>query len=138
MRFFIDRNIPVALARMLNHYDRRHTVTYHDDRFEKTTPDAEWLDEVAAWDDGIPAVVSGDGRILKNPAELQVLRGLPLTFFHFAPGWMALKWQDFAWKAVKAWPLIVDNASPKRPSIFRVPISTNKIEFVCFTSDLKK
>lgn len=138
MRFFIDRNIPVALARMLNHYDRQHTVTYLDEEFEKTTPDAEWLAEVAGWGDRIPVVVSGDGRILRNPAELQVLRGLPLTFFHFAPGWTNLPWPEQAWKAVKVWPLIVAKASPKRPSMFRVPVSGTKIEFVCLTSDLKK
>lgn len=35
MHFFIDRNVPVALARMLGHYDRAHTVIYLDDRFDK-------------------------------------------------------------------------------------------------------
>ena len=83
MHFFIDRNVPERLARMLGNYDRAHTVIYHDDRFEKTTPDIQWLKEIVTWDP-VPVVVSGDGRILQNPAELQVLRGLPLTFFLFA------------------------------------------------------
>jgi hypothetical protein len=105
MQFFIDRNLPIALARMLGHYDRAHTVVFHDDRFEKTTPDTEWLSAVARWDP-LPAIVSGDGRILRNPAELQVLRDLPLTFFLFTRSWFDLKWSEFAWKAVKVWPLI--------------------------------
>lgn len=83
MDFFVDRNVPIALARMLGNYDRNHTVIYHDDRFEKTTTDTEWLAAIANYP-SIPVVVSGDGRILKNPAELQVLKDLPITFFLFA------------------------------------------------------
>lgn len=135
MHFFIDRNVPVALARMLSHYDRAHTVIYHDDRFEKSTPDTEWLPAVARWDP-VPAVISGDGRILRNPAELQVLRSLPLTFFLFADGWAGMPWRDRAWKAIKVWPEVVAAASPRRPSIFRIPVSAAKVELECLTSDL--
>jgi hypothetical protein len=135
MHFFIDRNVPVALARMLGHYDRAHTIIYHDDRFEKTTPDTVWLPSVAGWDP-VPVVLSGDGRILRNPAELQVLRGLPITFFLFAGGWSDLAWPEFAWKAVKVWPEVVAAASPRRPSIFRIPVSTTKVELECLTSEL--
>ena len=135
MHFFIDRNVPVALARMLSHYDRTHTVIYHDDRFEMTTPDTEWLAAVAGWDP-VPAVISGDGRILRNPAELQVLRGLPLTFFLFAGSWFDLKWSEFAWKAVKVWPQIVDSAETRRPSVFRIPVSATKVDFESLTSEL--
>lgn len=135
MHFFIDRNVPVALARMLGHYDRQHSIIYLDDRFGKTTPDSEWLSAIADWDP-IPVVVSGDGRILKNPAELQVLRGLPLTFFHFAEGWAQMPWKERAWKAIRVWPEVVSAASPRRPSIFRVPVSTVKVEFIRLTRDL--
>ncbi|TVQ75334.1 MAG: hypothetical protein EA380_11135 [Phycisphaeraceae bacterium] len=135
MHFFFDRNIPVALARMLGCYDQAHTIIYHDDRFEKNTLDTNWLSDIATWDP-IPVVVSGDGRILRNPAELQVLRELPLTFFLFAPGWINLKWSDQAWKAVKVWPEIVASASPRRPSVYRVPVSASKVEFVSLTGDL--
>jgi hypothetical protein len=135
MHFFIDRNVPVALARMLGHYDRAHTVIYHDDRFEKTTPDTEWLPTVASWSP-VPVIVSGDGRILRNPAELQVLRGLPLTFFLFAGSWFDLKWSEFAWKAIKVWPEVVASAAPRRPSIFRIPVSATKVEFESLTSEL--
>jgi hypothetical protein len=135
MHFFIDRNVPIALARMLGHYDRTHTVIYHDDRFEKTTPDTAWLSEIAGWDP-VPVVVSGDGRILRNPAELQVLQGLPLTFFLFVEAWLHLPWREHAWKAVKVWPEIVAASSPRRPSIFRIPVSANKVEFESLTSEL--
>lgn len=135
MDFFVDRNVPVALARMLGHYDRDHTVIYHDDRFEKTTPDTEWMVAIAKYPT-IPAVVSGDGRILKNPAELQVLKDLPITFFLFASSWFSLKWPEFAWKAIKVWPEVVAAAAPPRPSVYRIPVSSAKVEFVAFTADL--
>lgn len=135
MHFFIDRNVPAQLARMLGHYDRLHTVIYHDDRFERTTPDTVWLDAIAKWDP-VPVVVSGDGRILKNPAELQVLRDLPLTFFLFAPAWLRLPWRDYAWKAIKVWPEVVAAAAPPRPSVYRIPVSAPKVEFQSYTRDL--
>jgi len=135
MDFFIDRNVPVALARMLGHYDRNHTVIYHDDRFEKTTPDTVWMAAIAEYP-SIPVVVSGDGRILKNPAELQVLKDLPITFFLFAGSWISLKWPELAWKAVKVWPEVIAAASPPRPSIYRIPVSATKVEFVSYTADL--
>jgi len=135
MHFFIDRNLPLALARMLSHYDTKHTIIYKDDRFEQDTADTVWLTQIAAWDP-VPVVVSGDGRILKNPAELQVLKGLPLTFFMFAGSWFDLRWRDMAWKAVRVWPEIVAAASPRRPSIFRVPVSASKVELEGLTHEL--
>jgi hypothetical protein len=135
MDFFIDRNVPVALARMLGHYDRNHTVIYHDDRFEKTTPDTEWMAAIAEYP-SIPVVISGDGRILKNPAERQVLQGLPLTFFFLASGWPNLKWAEYAWKAIKIWPQVIQAASPPRPTVYQIPISAQKVEFVSQTASL--
>ena len=135
MHFFIDRNVPIALARMLGHYDLTHTVVYHDDLFERTTPDTEWL-QIIAERDPVPVVVSGDGRILRNPAELQVLRGLPITFFLFVGAWLNLKWPEFAWKAIKIWPEVVAAASPRRPSVFRIPVSASKVELESLTSEL--
>jgi hypothetical protein len=127
MDFFIDRNVPEKLARMLDHYDREHTVIYKDDRFEKTTLDTDWLTEIATWKP-IPIVVSGDGRILKNPAELQVLRGLPLTVFLFASGWASLAWEEKAWKAVKVWPQVTKMAAGiRQPSVFEIPVSASKV-----------
>jgi len=81
-------------------------------------------------------VVSGDGRILKNPAALQVLKDLTITFFLFAGSWFSLKWPEFAWKAVKVWPEVIAAASPPRPSVYRIPVSATKVEFVSYTDDL--
>lgn len=137
MRFFFDRNIPAALARMLNHYDRDHEVVYLDERFDPQTPDTRWLADVAKWDP-VPVVVSGDGRILQNEAEMQVLAGLPLTVFIFAPAWTNLPWREWAWKAVRIWPSVIDAASPLRPTIYRIPVKSQKIERIGYTADLRR
>ncbi len=133
--FFFDRNLPVALARMLGHYPIGATITYLDDRFERTAPDSEWLLAIAEWDP-IPVVMSGDGRILRNPAEAQVLRGLPISFFLFASGWFKLPWREFAWKAVKIWPEVVAAAAPRQPTVFRIPVSAQRIETVGLTKEI--
>jgi PIN like domain len=134
MEFFIDRNVPEKLARMLGHYDREHAVIFLDDWFDPKTPDVEWLEDLASRSP-VPVVISGDGRILRNPAELQVLRSLPLTFFLFAPSWCTIPWHERAWKTIKVWPQVVKNASPTKPSIFSIPISATKVEFMAYTNE---
>lgn len=136
MDFFIDRNVPEKLARMLSHYDRAHPVIYHDDRFDRSTRDIDWLSAIAGWSP-VPAVVSGDGRMLRNPAELQVLAALPLTFFLFANAWNDLKWHDRAWKSVKVWQHLIDVAQTSRPSIFKIPVSATRVDFQCYTNELQ-
>lgn len=135
MTFFFDRNVPIALARMLDHYDRQHDTVYLDDRFPKTTADSDWLVEIAKWDPK-PVVISGDGRILSNPAERQVLSGLPLSFFVFAEGWCNLAWRERAWKTVKVWPRIVEAANCRRPTVFRVPMTAQKVEQLWLTAEI--
>ena len=76
MRFFFDRNMPHRLARMIDVFETEHTIQHHDDdpRFNQTTTDIEWLsvlnEDAERW-----VIVSCDGRILKNKAESQKLRG---------------------------------------------------------------
>ncbi|WP_337174973.1 hypothetical protein [Paludisphaera sp.] len=122
MRFFFDRNMAAILARMVDVMDRDHTVvSYYDDgRFSPTTPDVEWIQTLAA-DDSPWIVVSGDGRILKNKAELAALREAKLTFFCLSSQWMHMNlYREQAWKFVKVWPDIVENAKGTSQRIFEV------------------
>jgi hypothetical protein len=135
--FFFDCCVPEPLVRMLDQYDRENQVIFLGDRFRKDTPDEKWLEQVAQWAP-VPVVVSGDSRILRNPAQAQVLSNLPLTIFFFAESWPRLPWREWAWKGVKIWPQILDNSSPRSPSIFRIPISANKVELYSETRDLSK
>lgn len=122
MRFFFDRNMAPTLARMVNEMDREHSVvSYYDDgRFEATTPDVEWIKALAA-DDPPWIVVSGDGRILKNKTELSALKEAKLTFFCLSSQWMHMNfYREQAWKFIKAWPDIVENAKGTSQRIFEV------------------
>jgi hypothetical protein len=70
------------IARMVDAFEREHTARAHDDdpRFTPTTPDVEWIQALGA-DDPPWIVISGDGRILRNKAELRALKEARLTFF---------------------------------------------------------
>lgn len=114
---------------MLDIFDRNNTIEHHDVYFNDTTTDVEWLSTIATWDEK-PVVVSGDLKILRNPAESQALRGTGLTFFALEKQWPKLKWEEWAWRMVKVWPLLAKKANPSTPTVFRVPIQGQKVETV--------
>jgi len=114
---------------MLDIFDRKNTVEHHDDHFDENTSDIEWLGTIAKWDPK-PVVVSSDLRILRNPAESQALRGTELTFFALEKQWPQFSWEEWAWRMVKVWPLVVRHANPRTPTVFRVPTQGQKIESV--------
>jgi PIN like domain len=121
MRFFFDRNMPPQLARMVNAFEREHRAQsyYDDDRFGDRTPDVEWI-KVLAVDDPPWIIISGDGRILRNKTELSALREARLTFFCLSRTWMHMKIHEQAWKFIKVWPEIVENAKGTTPRIFEI------------------
>jgi hypothetical protein len=121
MRFFFDRNMAPQLARMVNALEREHTAQSHydDDRFTDTTSDVEWI-KVLADDDPPWVIISGDGRILKNKAELSALKEAGLTFFCLSRQWMHMKIYEQAWKFIKAWPDILENAKGTTPRIYEI------------------
>jgi hypothetical protein len=126
--FFTDENISHRVAKLLEAFDARIEVRFFDGEFDKGKPDVEWLRDIAQWQPK-PVVLGGDGRILRNRAELRVLKECDMMFVYLAPGWTNLPWHDFAWKIIKAWPAIVDNVTRARqPSIFEVSASTLKVE----------
>lgn len=121
MRFFFDRNSCVRTARMLAIYEgpTGHDVRHHNDdpRFSATSTDPEILrtlhDEDARW-----IFVGGDGKILRNKAELAVLADCDLTYLLFANTWCNKKIEDTCWMVVKAWPkVLLELGRLKAPSI---------------------
>lgn len=135
MRFFMDRNLPKQMARLLEAFDRTSEIRHLDDsEFADTTADIDWLRTISKWNPK-PVVLCGDGRILRHPAESQALRAAELTFFHLAEGWVNLQWNDQAWKIIKVWPGIVRDAQPRRPTVYRVTVQL-KVELYCLTDQL--
>jgi PIN like domain len=134
MRFFFDRNMAAQLARMVDVLEREHTARsyYDDDRFTDTTPDIEWI-KVLSLDDPPWIIISGDGNILKNKTELSALREAKLTFFCLSKQWMHMKIYEQAWKFIKVWPDIIENAKGTTPRIYEVSGGAGlKIERVYF------
>ena len=83
------------------------------------TPDVEWIKRIGA--DNPPwIVVSGDGRILKNKTERSALMEARLTFICLTRTWMHMKIYEQAWKFIKVWPDIVENARGTTPRIFEI------------------
>lgn len=110
MRFFVDRNMPPELARIVDALEREHNARsyYDDDRFGNTTADVEWITVLAA--DGPPWIIlSGDGRILKNKTDLSALKEAKLTFLCPSRQWMHMELYEQAWKFIKVRPQVVEN-----------------------------
>ncbi len=127
MRFFFDRNISKYIAQMLDAFSRGHPGGHEvkslddDRRFTNTTGDVEWL-AVLGRDEPSWIVICGDAAILANEVERAALDEANLTFFCFDKSWMKMRFEDQAWKLVKAWPSIVATAQSvaNTPAIFRV------------------
>jgi len=133
MRFFFDRCLSPRLARMVNAFDMDHSILHHDDdaRFDEHTTDEQWLDALA--NENRPwIIISGDGRILKNKAQLNLLRETGFTFFCLSKQWMHMNVRrEFGWKFIRVWPDIVDAADETTQKIFQITGGkTTKVELL--------
>ena len=127
MRYFFDRSAPIGLAKMVRAIDeKRFKIVHHDEdgRFSETTTDIEWMQAIAA--DGSPnwIVISGDGHILKNKVERQVLEETKLVFFCLDGPWQEMPIHEQAWKFMKVWPKITETAKTSKHKRFRVRAGT--------------
>ena len=136
MIFFTDECVPTNAARMLSYFEQEHEVRAHEDHFEKGTPDTDWMQVLAKWNE-TTIVISGDGRILKNKAEKRVLKECGLTFVYLALGWTNTVWREYGWKIIKVWPDIVRNVVDARyPMVFEVMVGSLKVQPVGHISNL--
>jgi hypothetical protein len=108
-------------------FDRVNEIRPLLDYFPAGTPDTTWIATVAKWNPK-PTVECGDGRILRNKVERQVLKEAGLTFVCLASGWTNFEWPVFAWKIIKVWPTIVASAQVLQPTVFVVSPNTLKVE----------
>ena len=122
---------------MLEEFDPTHEYRILVDHFDRGTEDIVWMREIAKWETK-PIVISGDGRILRNAVERQVLRECDLMFVHFAQHWTNLPWEVQAWKGIKVWPDVVKNVEKiLKPTVFEVNVHTSKVKRVRLVSELK-
>lgn len=84
-----------------------HSATHLRDLFEEDTPDHEWIDQLA--EDGDWVILTHD-RLAKNPLEKEALRASGLKVFIMKAGWSNQKGWEKAWKLVRWWPRIIEQA----------------------------
>ena len=122
MKFFFDNNISIRLVRALRELlSDRHVIQHLRDRFRPNTSDIEWIEELARESGWI--IVSGDLRITRNRLESEALRHSRLTAFFLAKGWMNRPPLEQAWRLIRWWPGLLEEARHANPGTgFRVPL----------------
>lgn len=109
MRFFIDNNLPPALAQSLHALSEAfgHEVVHKQRKFDRGTPDVIWiggLGEEGGW-----TVVTQD-RVYRNPLEKEALRRSGLIAFCLrAAGNEQTYWIKSA-QLTRWWPRIIEQA----------------------------
>jgi len=130
LNFLLDNNLPPRVARALSCLSKPdgHVVIPLRDKFEKNTPDIEWIQslstEIEEW-----VIISKDIGITRKKIEREVWEKSNLTAFFLVKGWNNIDFWDLAWKLVKWWPIIVDQAIRIQSGTgFLVPVSGSKLK----------
>lgn len=123
MRFLFDNCLSSRIAHSIAALSgqNREVICHLTDRFRADETDEEWLRQLAS--DGDWTVISGDIRIIRNRHRRRVLRDMKLTVFCLAPGWMKLRLWDQAWRLIRRWPEIEQQAGLiEQGALFEIPI----------------
>jgi len=122
VKFFIDNNLPVALAQGLNEISApyQHSVLHLTSKFKPSTPDHVWINALALEGDWI--IISQD-RLSKNHLEKIAFRESNLTAFFLIKGWSHIPYWEKAWKLTRWWPAIIEQAQRVQAGAsFQVPM----------------
>lgn len=123
MKFFFDRQISIHIARMIDHFERRHTVAHQDDdgRFQETDDDV-FLIQTIAHESPTPVWVTADLAQKRRPHERVALRDSGMSVVFFKRFYKGKSFHDQAMKVLAVWPNIVALCEKVRsPTAFEVP-----------------
>jgi hypothetical protein len=127
VRFFLDNTLPPRFAEVLQLLDEGNEIVHLRSRFPPETKDVDWIRRLASEGDWV--IISGDIRISQNEFERREWLNSGLTAFFFAKGWTSIKLWDQAWRLIKWWPAIVEQAEKIRAGAgFVVPLKSAKLE----------
>jgi hypothetical protein len=138
MVFFFDANLSVYIARMLAQFDRQSVIRHlFDDRaFNRDDEDVVIIDKLSH-ENPKPVFVTADTNIGRRPLERHALKNSGLSCVFFRKSFLGLGFHTQAWKIVKLWPQIAEEASKcKQPTAFEIFSKANRVEFFCLTKDL--
>jgi hypothetical protein len=120
LRFFIDNNLSVNLARGLRAFGEN--VDHLQDHFPEDSPDTEWLKHIG--ENGY-FLVTRDDAIRRRPAELKALKDFGVGAF-FLGGKNRGRW-ELVQQLVRNWDRIKEVAGKERvPFAYRVPPNGTK------------
>jgi len=108
VKFFVDNNLPPALAHALRELSKpeNHVVLHLKDRFATDTPDVDWIKSLSNEEGWI--VVTHDN--LNKGLEREALRRAGLLVFFLDKSWKDHKFWEKAHNLVKWWPRIIEQA----------------------------
>jgi hypothetical protein len=122
LRVFLDNNLSPSLARALHTLiePEGDQVVHLSERFAPETEDRAWIEALGA--EGGWVVISADRRIHRNKLEREAWRRSRLVVFFLGPQWRRLRHIEIAWRLLRWWPRIEEQArlvSP--PAAFELP-----------------
>jgi hypothetical protein len=136
--FFFDECVSKYLARMLDAWDRRHTVRHisEDSRLGVTASDVEIINVLSR--EEIPEVlVTADCNMKRVADERKALKESGLTVIFLARSFSQLTPHTQAWKLLKLWPTVTREVDRvKVPTAFEITSSANKLNRIRPTDQL--
>jgi len=130
MTFFIDANITIRAATVLENVFFKHRFKSIEDEFGAGVKDVEWLRQIAKRKDR-PTVLSCDAKILADPIERKALEEAGVSYVLLTKGWANMPWTEQAWRLIKIWPRVVAAVSLKdEPCVFRILSATLLVQEV--------
>lgn len=122
MNFFIDNNLPPALAKALAELSlpEQHIVMHLRQKFSENIADVDFIHALSK--EGNWAIVTQD-RLVKKSVEREALRRSGIPTYILKPQWMNAQYWDKAAALVRWWPIIVNHALRQRDGAFDVPFN---------------
>jgi len=115
VRFFFDNQLSPRLAQAISALTSAdgHEVVHLRDRFAADVKDEVWIPALGT--EGGWILVCGDLNIVRTRAQLPVWRVSGLIGFFLKKGWMNIDPWEQAWRLVKWWPTVVEQARIAAP-----------------------
>lgn len=109
MKFFLDNNLPPALALALDALSvpYGHSVSHLQQLYKANTPDSQWISDLAT--NGEWVVITHDN--LNKGLEREALRQAGLIVFFLDSSWASHSFWDKAYQLVRWWPRVIEQSS---------------------------
>ncbi|SIT42012.1 conserved hypothetical protein [Paraburkholderia ribeironis] len=122
MKFFVDNNLPPALAKALHALSEPsdRSVIHLREKFPQDTADSDWIESLSQ--EGGWSVITHDK--LNKGLEREALRRAGLIVFFLDKGWANHTFWDKAHNLVRWWPRIIEQSDGIRGgAAFKVPFN---------------